>query len=454
MLDPNLLRKNTQTILKNFKNRGFNFNLIQFQELDNRRKTIQLKIQSFQARRNVLAKLVGAYKVNDQDTSDIMKESQLIAIEIKKLQEELVVLKQNIYEILISLPNLQHHSVPFGTSNKDNIEVRRWIPNSFEYTDSNPNLLNFKPRNHVTLGESLGLDLNLASKLSGSRFSFLRGGIARLHRALAQFMLDLQTDIHGYTECHTPYIVNESTLFNIGQLPKFKDDVFSVIKGNSIEKFNKNDQKDSNTHILKNQFLISTSEVTLTNAVSNTIIPLSDLPIKFTAHTPCFRSEAGSGGLDICGMIRQHQFDKIELVTISHPSLSYKALEDMVSHAEHVLQLLQLPYRVMLLCTGDIGFASSKTYDLEVWLPTQNTWREISSVSNCETFQARRMKARFRNNYGDLEYVHTLNGSALAVGRTLVAVLENYQREDGSVLIPEALLSYMGGTTILEPTKK
>lgn len=301
----------------------------------------------------------------------------------------------------------------------------------------------------MAVGEPLGLDFDLAARLSGARFSFMRGQMARLHRALAQFMLDLQTGTHGYTECYTPYIVNSSTLFGTGQLPKFKDDMFFVTKGGGDDEPKVDEQ--GNPLAREDQYLISTSEITLTSVVRETIVAGADLPLRLTAHTPCFRSEAGSGGRDTRGMIRQHQFDKVEMVQIAHPEHSYEALEEMVGHAERVLQLLELPYRVMLLCTGDMGFGSAKTYDLEVWLPAQDTWREISSVSNCETFQARRMQARFRNAQNKPEYVHTLNGSGLAVGRALVAVLENCQQADGSVRVPAVLQPYMGGLTVLEP---
>jgi seryl-tRNA synthetase len=307
--------------------------------------------------------------------------------------------------------------------------------------------LPFEPRDHVTLGETIGLDFDTAAKLSGARFSFMRGPVARLHRALAQFMLDLQTGTHGYTECYTPYIVNASTLMGTGQLPKFKNDMFWVTRGGDEPTVD----EQGNVVAREDQYLISTSEITLTSFVRDTIVPPADLPIRLTAHTPCFRSEAGSGGRDTRGLIRQHQFDKVEMVQIVAPDASYEALEDMAGHAEKVLQLLGLPYRVMLLCTGDMGFGATKTYDLEVWLPAQNAWREISSVSNCESFQARRMQARTRTAAGKTEFVHTLNGSGLAVGRALVAVLENYQQADGSVAIPEALWPYMGGVKVLNP---
>ncbi|MBP8296248.1 MAG: serine--tRNA ligase, partial [Burkholderiales bacterium] len=328
----------------------------------------------------------------------------------------------------LGMPNLAHASVPVGRSETDNVEVRRW---------GTPRTFDFAPKDHTDLGEGLGLlDFGVAAKLSGARFAFLRGGIARLHRALAQFMLDTHTREHGYTECYTPYIVNAATLLGTGQLPKFEQDMFSVTRGGAEDDAEK-------------LYLISTSEITLTNQVRDQIVPLAALPLKFTAHSPCFRSEAGSYGKDTRGMIRQHQFDKVELVWVTHPEQSYAALEQLTRDAEAILQKLELPYRAIALCTGDMGFGAAKTYDLEVWLPAQNTYREISSCSNCEAFQARRMQARFRNAQGKTELVHTLNGSGLAVGRTLVAVLENYQNADGSITVPEALRAYTGGMTVI-----
>ena len=336
--------------------------------------------------------------------------------------------------MLRDVPNLPHEPVPVGDAEAGNVEVRRWVPGASD-PQADPAPLGFEPRDHVALGEPLGLDFELAARLSGARFSFMRGPIARLHRALAQFMLDVQANEHGYTECYTPYIVNASTLVGTGQLPKFADQMFAVSKGGD------DDAVDGR----EDQYLISTSEITLTSTVRDTIVPGADLPLRMTAHTPCFRSEAGSGGRDIRGMIRQHQFDKVEMVQVTHPDASYDALEVMATHAEAVLQRLGLPYRVMLLCTGDMGFGAAKTYDLEVWLPAQNTWREISSVSNCESFQARRMQARYRTPENKTALVHTLNGSGLAVGRALVAVLENYQQADGSVVVPQGLRPYLGG---------
>ncbi|OZI52646.1 serine--tRNA ligase [Bordetella genomosp. 4] len=449
MLDPILLRKDLQTVVDRLKTRGVEFDTQRFNELESRRKAVQTETESLQARRNALAKQIGQLKSQGQDASAVLAESQAIPGQLKQLEEDLAAVQQSLNELLMSIPNLPHASVPTGASSDDNVEVRRWLPGQ-PAADGNPQPLAFEPKDHVALGEPLGLDFDLAAKLSGARFSFMRGPIARLHRALAQFMLDLQTEQHGYTECYTPYIVNSSTLFGTGQLPKFKDDMFFVSKGGEDDDPKVLDDR-GNEVAREDQYLISTSEITLTSSVRDTIVAGADLPIRLTAHTPCFRSEAGSGGRDTRGMIRQHQFDKVEMVQITHPDTSYEALDEMVGHAEHVLQLLELPYRVVLLCTGDMGFGAAKTFDLEVWLPAQNTWREISSVSNCETFQARRMQARFRVGQGKPEYLHTLNGSGLAVGRALVAVLENHQQADGSIVVPKVLQPYMGGLTILQP---
>jgi seryl-tRNA synthetase len=340
--------------------------------------------------------------------------------------------------LLLAVPNLPHESVPEGAGEAGNVEVRKWTP--AQGLGGVPAAMAFAAKDHVDVGEPLGLDFEAGTKLTGSRFTVMKGPLARMHRALSQFMLDLQTQQHGYTECYVPYIVNADSLRGTGQLPKFEEDLFAAKKGGQ--------EGEAENAAL---YLIPTSEVPLTNLVRDEIVAEADLPMRLTAHTPCFRSEAGSYGRDTRGMIRQHQFDKVEMVQIVHPDKSYQALEEMTSHAEAVLQALGLPYRVMLLCTGDMGFGSSKTYDLEVWLPAQNTYREISSVSNCEAFQSRRMQARFKNAQGKNEFVHTLNGSGLAVGRTLVAVLENYQREDGSVAVPAALQPYMGGLTVLTP---
>jgi len=358
----------------------------------------------------------------------VMAEVGAIPQQVKELEVRLADIQARLHEFMLNVPNVPHESVPPGASAEDNREVRRW---------GQPRAFDFAPRDHVDVGAALGLDFEVAAKISGSRFVVLKGPVARLHRALAQFMLDTQTAEHGYTECYTPYIVNRDTLLGTGQLPKFRDDMFWVTKGGGEDK--------------EELYLISTSEISLTNTVRGELLREADLPIKLTAHTPCFRSEAGSYGKDTRGMIRQHQFDKVEMVQIAHPERSYEVLEEMVGHAEAILQKLGLPYRVVALCTGDMGFGSAKTYDLEVWLPGQEAYREISSVSNCEAFQARRMQTRFKNAQGKTELVHTLNGSGLAVGRTLVAVLENYQQADGSVVVPEVLEAYMGGAEVLRP---
>jgi len=366
-------------------------------------------------------------KGKGEDASGVMAEVAGIGDELKQCEESLAALQERLNDFLARIPNLPHETVPVGTDESMNVEVRRW---------GTPRTFDFPVKDHADLGEALGLDFDLAAKLSGARFSFLKGGIARLHRALAQLMLDTHTMEHGYTECYTPYIVNPDVLYGTGQLPKFAEDMFRVERGG----------EGSQT-----QYLISTSEISLTNSVRDSILKADELPLKLTAHTPCFRSEAGSYGRDTKGMIRQHQFDKVEMVRITKPEDSYAALDEMVDNAETILRKLELPYRVVALCTGDMGFSAARTFDLEVWLPGQSAYREISSVSNCEAFQARRMQARFKNEAGKNELVHTLNGSGLAVGRTLVAVLENYQQADGSVIIPAALKPYMGGIDVLLP---
>ncbi len=440
MLDPNQLRKDLSTVVQALARRGVQFDTERFNALEARRKAVQVETENLQARRNAISKLIGQLKSKGEDASREMAESQEIPKRLADLEASLSVVQHELNEWLMTLPNLPHSDVPDGETSDDNVEVRRWLPGEAA-GDGTPKALPFEPKDHVALGEPLGLDFESARKLSGSRFMMLRGPIARLHRSLAQFMLDLQTGSHGYTECYTPYIVNGSTLFGTGQLPKFKEDMFWVTKGGD-------DDQEGGAEDL---YLISTSEITLAGSVRDTILAANELPLRLTAHTPCFRSEAGSGGRDTRGIIRQHQFDKVEMVQVVHPEQSYEALEQMVIHAETVLQQLRLPYRVVLLCAGDMGFGAAKTYDLEVWLPAQNTWREISSVSNCEAFQARRMQARFRPEKGKPEFVHTLNGSGLAVGRALVAVLENYQQEDGSVVVPEVLRPYLGGAEILRP---
>ena len=443
MLDPNLLRKDLPTVLKALSLRGLSFDTERFNRLEAERKAVQVETEALQARRNALAKQIGQLKSRGEDASAVMAESQAIPEQLKQLESRLNAVQGELSDWLLTVPNLPHESVPAGDSSDDNVEVRRWLPaDMLADAQGNPPPFDFETRDHVAVGEPLGLDFETARKLSGSRFMMLRGQLARLHRALAQFMLDLHTSKHGYQECYTPYIANASTLLGTGQLPKFKDDMFWVTKGGADE------EGDEEREDL---YLISTSEITLTASVRDSILSVDELPTKLTAHTPCFRSEAGSGGRDVRGMIRQHQFDKVEMVQIVHPEHSYDALDEMVGHAEAVLQALGLPYRVVLLCGGDMGFGAAKTYDIEVWLPAQDTWREISSISNCEAFQARRMQARFRADKGKPEYVHTLNGSGLAVGRCLVAVLENGQQADGSVVIPPALRPYMGGQEILKP---
>lgn len=445
MLDQNQLRKELDLVVQGLATRGVEFDAQRFHQLEARRKSVQVETENLQAQRNALSKRIGQLRSKGEDASEEMAQSQAIPERLKQLELDLGEIQAELSAWLATIPNIPHSTVPVGSSEEDNVEVRRWIPGARNANDE-PAHITFEPKDHVELGEKIGLDFESARKLSGSRFMMLRGQLAALHRALAQFMLNTQTTEHGYQECYTPYIVNASTLFGTGQLPKFKDDMFWVTKGGQ-------DHTDGNEAeaAAEDLYLISTSEITLTGSVRDEIVPLEDLPVRLTAHTPCFRSEAGSGGRDTRGVIRQHQFDKVEMVQIVHPEKSYEALEEMLGHAEAVLQKLGLPYRVVQLCTGDMGFSAAKTYDLEVWLPAQNTWREISSISNCEAFQARRLQARFRPEKGRPEYLHTLNGSGLAVGRALVAVIENYQQEDGSVVVPEVLRPYMGGLEKLSP---
>jgi seryl-tRNA synthetase len=423
MLDVHLLRNDLAAVVEGLAKRGVTFDAARFESLERERKDIQTRTQELQAKRNALSKAIGAAKGRGEDASALLAEVAGIGDETKRLEGELDRVQASLRDFLLDLPNLTHPSTPVGTSAEQNVEIRRW---------GTPRAFDFPVKDHADLGERLGLlDFATAAKLSGARFSYLRGNLARLHRALAQYMLDVQTREHGYTECYTPYIVNAETLVGTTQLPKFEAEMFSVTKGGAEGEGGP-------------LYLISTSEITLTNSVRGEILPADVLPIRLTAHTPCFRSEAGSYGKDTRGMIRQHQFDKVEMVQVVHPDKSYEALEEMTRHAETILQRLELPYRIVALCTGDIGFASAKTYDLEVWLPGQNAYREISSCSNCEAFQARRMQARFRNAQGKPELVHTLNGSGLAVGRALVAVMENYQRADGGIDVPAVLQPYMG----------
>ena len=434
MLDPNLLRKDLSAVLARLATRKHPQPYLDeavFKALEAERKTLQTRTEALQAQRNAASKQIGQRKAKGESTDDLMAQVATIKDELDASAARLDAIQEELAALLLAVPNLPHESVPVGADEHANVEVRRWAPHGLA-----PRAFDFTVRDHVELGEKLGLDFEAGVKLAGTRFTFMRGPIARLHRALAQFMLDLQTEAHGYTECYTPYIVNADTLRGTGQLPKFEADLFAVKKGG---------QEGEGDAF----YLIPTSEVSLTNLVRGEVMPESDLPIRLTAHTPCFRSEAGSAGRDTRGMIRQHQFDKVELVQITHPDQSYDALEQMVGHAEAVLQKLELPYRVMLLCTGDMGFGAAKTYDLEVWVPAQDTYREISSVSNCESFQARRMQARFKNAADKNELVHTLNGSGLAVGRALVALLENHQQADGSIRIPKALQPYLSGAEAL-----
>lgn len=467
MLDIQQLRNDLDNVVTRLKARKFDFPEGDFKRLESQRKSAQTSKEELEAMRNSISKSIGqlraqGFGVDDPEVLELQLKSTEISTNLKDLQLATDVVQSELKQLLQNIPNIPHDSVPLGKDELDNVVVRSW---------GEPRIFDFEVKDHADVGSPLGLDFNTGVKLSGARFTFMKGQIARLHRAIAQFMLDTQTEKHGYTECYTPYLVNQETLIGTGQLPKFEEDLFRVKEATFNEsgtqeylKFPHGLGALSNSlldeseliHWLMNWYqtqgglyLIPTSEVTLTNTVRDEIVAADSLPIKLTAHTPCFRSEAGSYGRDTKGMIRQHQFDKVEMVQIVHPETSYQALEEMVGHAEAILQALELPYRVVSLCTGDMGFGAAKTYDLEVWLPAQNTYREISSVSNCEAFQARRLQARFRNANGKPELLHTLNGSGLAVGRTLVAVLENNQNADGSVTIPKVLQPYMGGKTAL-----
>ena len=431
MLDINLLRKDLAGVVARLETRKSPqpfLDVVRYTALEAERKSIQTRTEELQARRNQLSRQIGQAKGRGEDASAAMVEVSGIGDVLKASAERLDAIQAELGAMLMSVPNLPQAGVPVGADETANVEVRRW---------GEPRRFDFTPRDHVDVGAALGLDFETGAKLSGARFTFMRGPVARLHRALAAFMLDVQTTEHGYTECCTPYIVNREVLEGTGQLPKFKDDMFWVSRGGS------EDQPE--------QYLISTSEISLTNSVREQVLAESALPIRLTAHSPCFRSEAGSAGRDTRGMIRQHQFDKVEMVQIVHPERSDAVLEEMTGHAENILRKLGLPYRVMLLSTGDMGFGAARTYDLEVWLPAQQAYREISSCSNCEAFQARRMQTRYKPAQGRNEFVHTLNGSGLAVGRTLVAVLENYQRADGSIDVPDALRPYMGDAQRLAP---
>ena len=425
MIDINLLRNNIDEVESRLNSRGFKIDKKSFIELENERRNLQVKVQELQESRNDLSKKIGVEKSKGNDVTEHMKSvgqtNDLLKVQNGALEE----VQNKIQEFLLDIPNLAHESVPIGQSENDN-EVIKEVGEKKEFS--------FKVKDHVDIGESLGLDFDLGVKLSGARFTSIRSGLASLHRALGQFMLDIQTQEHGYEECYTPYLVNYDSLKGTGQLPKFEEDLFITKKGGSDEKL----------------YLIPTGEVPLTNFVRDSIVDLNELPIKLTALTPCFRSEAGSYGKDTRGMIRQHQFDKVELVQICHPSQSYDVLDEMLSHAELILKKLALPYRVMSLCSGDMGFGAAKTFDIEVWMPSQDCYREISSISNCEDFQARRLKARFKDSDKKNKLLHTLNGSGIAVGRAMVAIIENYQLENGDVEVPKALVSYMNGVKIIQ----
>lgn len=435
MLDITLLRKDLDAVVKRLqtrKNPQPFLDVAKFKSLEAERKTLQVRTEELQSQRNTLSKQIGALKSKGENADAVLAEVAGIGDDLKNSAARLEMIQTELQGMLLALPNLPHISVPAGADETANVEMRRW---------GEPRNFDFPVKDHVDVGAPLGLDFETGVKLSGSRFAFMKGQVAALHRALAQFMINTHTRLHGYTECYTPYIVNSDVLIGTGQLPKFKEDMFWVNRG-GVEEEPQGEQ-----------YLISTSEIPLTNMVREQILESSQLPIHLTAHSPCFRSEAGSAGKDTRGLIRQHQFDKVEMVRIEKPQDSWDALEEMVWHAEDILQRLGLPYRVVTLCTGDMGFSASKTYDIEVWLPAQNTYREISSCSNCESFQARRMQARYRDEEGKPQYVHTLNGSGVAVGRALVAVLENYQNEDGSVTVPKVLQPYLDGLQLLEPGK-
>ncbi|MDO4905863.1 MAG: serine--tRNA ligase [Lautropia sp.] len=483
MIDIQLLRRDAAFVERRLKTRGYMFDRAGYEALEARRKELQTRVETLQAERNATSKQIGQAKSRGEDVTGLMASVNALAAEQERTSAGLVEVQASLEALLLTLPNLPHESVPEGKNEADNVEVRRW---------GTPTEFDFPVRDHIDVGQSLGLDPAGGAKLSGARFTVMRGGVARLHRALAQFMLDTHTGKHGYTECYTPYLVNASALYGTGQLPKFEEDLFRVqkmgdegapaevaeteeaaVKSTGTDDASSRSATGGNGAVMAGastagkaaagtakgagngfMYLIPTSEVSLTNLVAGDILDGGELPLRITAHTPCFRSEAGSYGRDTRGMIRQHQFDKVEMVQITRPDQSYQALEEMVGHAENILQALGLPYRVIVLCTGDMGFGAAKTYDLEVWVPAQKNYREISSVSNTEAFQARRMQARFRPagaGKAKPELVHTLNGSGLAVGRTLVAVLENYQQADGSVRIPEVLRPYMGGVEVLKP---
>jgi seryl-tRNA synthetase len=449
MLDVQLLRSDLQAVAGRLADRGYVLDAAAFEALEASRKAVQTETQELQAKRNQLSRQIGQMKGRGEDASQLVAQVNAQADRLKAIEQELESVQARLNEFLLGVPNVPHASVPAGKSAEDNPVVRKvGAPRAFD----------FPPRDHVDVGMPLGMDFEAASKISGARFVLMKGMLARLHRALAQFMLDVHTRDHGYTEIYAPYLVNADSLRGTGQLPKFEEDLFKVPRQPAEEdaaaaamQGGKASSPAAGSRDAS-LYLIPTAEVPVTNIVRDQILSASDLPLKFVCHTPCFRSEAGSYGKDTRGMIRQHQFDKVELVQIVHPQQSFELLEELTAHAEAILKRLELPYRTVMLCTGDMGFAAAKTYDIEVWLPGQQAYREISSCSNFEAFQARRMLARFRNEKHKTEFVHTLNGSGLAVGRTLVAVLENYQNADGSVSIPEALRPYLGGATVIKPS--
>jgi seryl-tRNA synthetase len=428
MLDPQLFRNDIESVAGRLAARSFSLDVAGFKAIEEERKAVQTRTQDLQAARNQFAKRIGQAKAKGEDVGDLMAESGRANAELADLEKRLEAVQQTLQDFILGVPNLPHDSVPKGSSSEENVEVRRV---------GTPRVFDFVARDHVDVGAGLKqLDLDVATKIAGARFALMKGPLARLHRALAQFMLDVHTQEHGYTEVYAPYLVNADSMRGTGQLPKFEADLFAVPRGEEGR-----------------LYLIPTAEVPVTNIVRDEIVPLESLPLKFVCHSPCFRSEAGSYGKDTRGMIRNHQFDKVELVQVVQPKDSYDSLERLTGHAEEILTRLELPYRVVTLCTGDMGFASAKTYDIEVWLPGQNAYREISSCSNFEAFQARRMQARYRNEKGKPELVHTLNGSGLAVGRALIAVMENYQRKDGGIDIPAALKPYMGKLGSIEPPR-
>jgi len=450
MLDQQLLRSDIDAVAKKLLDtRGVRIDVELFKYYEKQRKDIQVETQALQARRNATSTQIGILKARRASTEsaqlmqDLMQDATSEVEKLKASEIKLAEIQAKVEQFLLEVPNMPHESVPVGKSSEDNKEVRRI---------GTPRAFGFRPKDHVDLGTELGLlDFNIAARIAGARFTLMKSSLARLHRAIAQFMLDVHTQENGYTEIYAPYLVNADSMRGTGQLPKFKEDLFWVLKGGTVARSDLANP-DKLAEIANSEFyLIPTAEVPLTNIVRDEIVPLEQLPLKFVCHSPCFRSEAGSYGKDTRGMIRNHQFDKVELVQIVHPDKSYAALEGLTAHAEEILKRLELPFRVITLCTGDMGFQAAKTYDIEVWLPGQNAYREISSCSNCEAFQARRMQARFRNEKGKPELVHTLNGSGLAVGRTLIAIMENYQRADGGVDIPAALQPYMGSLKAIEP---